>query len=91
MTAFANQIHEGPVVFAPLEQVKGQFGEFPTTQSTTQQNSEKCSIAFAFQRFDSGRLPETASFLGGKPIPEPNSEFLGALHPLDARGKFRAQ
>jgi hypothetical protein len=63
MAAFSNQIHDGPVVFATLEEIKGQFRELPTTQSTAQQNGENCSIAFAFQRFGSRRLPQATSFL----------------------------
>jgi hypothetical protein len=49
MTTLPNQVHNGPVVFAALQEVKGQFGEFPTTQPTSQQNAEKRSIALTFE------------------------------------------
>ena len=48
MTALPNQIHNRPVVFAPLEEVKGQFSDFPRTQSAAQQNGKKRSIALTF-------------------------------------------
>jgi hypothetical protein len=79
------------VVFASLKEVKGQFGEFPTTQSAAQQNGEKRSIALTFEGLGPGRLPETASVLSRQPIPKPDAQF---LHPLDATyasGEFGAQ
>jgi hypothetical protein len=74
MASFSNQIHDCPVVFATLQEVRRQFGELPTTQSAAQEDGEKCSIAFAFQRFGARRLLEAASLLGGEPIPQPNTE-----------------
>ena len=51
------------MIFALLEQVNGQFGEFTTPKTAAQQNGEECSIALAFQGFGSRSLPETARFL----------------------------
>ena len=79
MTTLPNQVHNRPVVFAPLEKVKGQFGEFPTTQSAAQQNGEKRSIALTFEGLGPGRLPETASLLGRQPIPKANTNFCAPL------------
>jgi len=82
MASLSNQVHNGPVVFAPLNKVKGQFGKFPTTQPAAQQNGEKCSIAFAFEGLDPWRLPEAASFVSRQPVPKPDTQLL-LLRPLD--------
>src|SRR5438093_1370846 len=58
-----NQVNNRPMVFAPLEPVKGQFGEFPTTQPAAQQNREKRSVALTFESLGPWRLPEMASLL----------------------------
>jgi hypothetical protein len=35
MAALAYQIHDGPMVFASLEMVNGEFRQFSATQTTT--------------------------------------------------------
>ena len=92
MASLSNQVHNGPVVFAPLNKVKGQFGKFPTTQPAAQQNGEKCSIAFAFEGLDPWRLPEAASFVSRQPVPNrtPSFFFCAPLTRRYACGEFWA-
>jgi hypothetical protein len=33
MSTLSNQVHDGPMVFASLEQVNSQFGEFTTPEA----------------------------------------------------------
>jgi hypothetical protein len=91
MEALPNKVNNRPVVFPPLEKVKSQFGEFPTTEPAAQQNVEKRFIALTFEGLASWRLPETASLLGRQPIPKPDTQFLCPLHATYACGKFGAQ
>jgi hypothetical protein len=64
MAALSNQVHNRPVVFAPLQQVNSQSDQLPTTQPTAQKNGQKRSVTLTFERLGSWRLPETASLLG---------------------------
>jgi hypothetical protein len=91
MATLTHEVDKGPVIFAWLQNVKSQFGDFPTAQSTTQQNGEEGCITLTFEGSGSGRLPETASLLGRQPIAEPDAQLLWPLHPLNASGQFRAQ
>ena len=91
VSTLSNQIHDGPVVFASLEQVDSQFGEFTTPEGAAQQDGQEGSIALAFQGVGFRSLPETASFLRRQPIPKPDAQFLGPFDTTYARSKLRAQ
>jgi hypothetical protein len=49
MATLSNQVHDGPVVFAPLQEVKGQFGQFSAAEPAAQQNGKNSLIALTFQ------------------------------------------
>jgi hypothetical protein len=88
VTTLPDQVHNGPVIFASLEEVKRQFGELPTTQSAAQQNGEERSVALAFEGLDPGRLPKTTSLLCRQPIPKSDTEFFRSLDATYACGEF---
>jgi hypothetical protein len=46
------------MVFASLEQVNCQFGQFTTPKAATQQDGQEGSVALAFQRVGSRSLPD---------------------------------
>jgi hypothetical protein len=91
MATLANQVYNGPVVFAPLQEVKSQLGKFPATQTAPQENGEKRSIALTFERLGPRRLPQTTSLLGRQPIPKADPELLCPLDPAYACGELGAQ
>lgn len=91
MTTLPSQVHNGPVVFASLEEVKGQFGEFSTTQTAAQQHGEKRSIALAFEGQGPWQLPEAARLLNRQPIPRSDTQFLRPLDTTYACSEFGAQ
>ena len=84
VSTLSNQAHDGPVVFASLEQVKGQFGEFTTPEAAAQQDGQEGSIALAFQSRGCRSLPETTSFFGCQPVPKPHTQLLGSLDTTDS-------
>jgi hypothetical protein len=90
ISTLSDQVHDSPVIFAPLEEVIRQLGEFPTSKPTAQQYGEERSIALTFESLCSWRLPQTASLLRCQPIPESNTDFLCPFNSLYPSGKFRA-
>ena len=56
VSTLSNQVHSCPMVFALLEEVKGQFGEFTTPKAAPQQNGEKRSVALTLEGFLSSGL-----------------------------------
>jgi hypothetical protein len=91
MTTLSDQVHYGPVVVTTLEEIKGQIGEFLTTQASAQQDGKKRCVALAFEGLGSGRLPKTSSFLSCQPITKPHAQFACSLDTANACGEFRAQ
>ena len=91
VTTFPNKVHEGPVIFASLDQANRQFGEFTTPKAAAQQDRQDGSIALAFQGVSFRSLPETTSFFGRQPIPEPDAQLLHSLDTPDARSELGAK
>ncbi len=91
MTTLSNQVHDGAVVCASLDQINGQFGEFTTPKAAAQQDGEEGLIALGFESLGTQRLPKTTSFLRRQPIPKHDPEFRGSLDLTYAGGKLRAQ
>ena len=84
----SNQVHDGPVVSASLEQVNCQFGEFRRRRPQPGKTARRARSRLPFRVSVSGACPETTSFLGRQPIPEPDTQFLGPLDTTYARGEL---
>jgi hypothetical protein len=91
VTAFSDEIDDRPTILPPLEMVEIEVGQFTSSETATEQDGNDRSVAFAFERFGVGRLPQFTSLLCGQPIPQPNSKFLYTLNAANPGGEFWAQ
>jgi hypothetical protein len=90
VTPFVDQVDNGPMIFAALEMLDGQFSQLPPSQTATQQNRQYGSIPLPFHSLRIRQLPKHASLLCGQPIPQSAPESLRTFHPANAGGKIRA-
>jgi hypothetical protein len=91
VTAFADQVHDGPVLLSLLQVLHRQVNQFRASQTAAEEQCEHCMISLATDRAPGRNAQQRHSLLRGKPVPETDSQFLGALHPTNARGEFWAQ
>src|SRR5262245_23355253 len=54
VTAFSNQIHDGPMILATLKVVESQVSQLSPSKPTAQQDSNNCTVALTFERFSIG-------------------------------------
>jgi hypothetical protein len=86
-----DQIDDGPMVLSTLKVIEGKVRQLATSQTTTQQDCDDCTISLALERLGIGKLPESTSLICREPISQSHSELLQSLHATDAGGKFGAQ
>src|SRR6516225_707859 len=91
VASFPDEVNNGPVVFAPLNMVKGQINEFFSTETTPKEYREDGSIPFSFHGVHIGKLPKESGFIHGQPISKPHAQFLCSLHSTDAGGQIRTE
>jgi len=91
VSSFPDQINDGPMIFSPLNMVKGQINEFSSTQPTPQKNRQDGSIPFTLNAVHVRKLPQGARLIHGQPIPKSHSQFFCSFHATDAGSKFWAQ
>src|SRR5512146_2387861 len=65
VAAFADEINDGPMLFAPRQMHEVQISQFAPSESTAKQDSENCTVPFPFQSVVCRRLPKPTGFLGG--------------------------
>ena len=65
MTAFSNEVHDGPMILATLQVVESQISQLPPSKTTTEQDSNNRTVSLAFERFSVGRLPQSARLTSG--------------------------
>jgi hypothetical protein len=70
VASLANQINNGPMLFALWEVIQSQGHGFMPPQAAREQQCEQCSIAFSFQSLLIGCLPKRLALLRGQPIAE---------------------
>ena len=58
VAAFADEINDGPVLFALLQMHEVQISQFAPSESTAKQDSENCTVPFPLQSVRRRRLPE---------------------------------
>jgi hypothetical protein len=88
MTALANKIHDGPVVFSLLQVFDSQIGGLVSSQPAGQEKSQQGTVAFAFHSCMVRTLPQRASLLIRQPVSHPHAILLQTLHAPNPRGQI---
>ncbi len=91
VTAFAYEISKDPVLFALLQILNGERGQFCPTQPATQENGNHSVIPDAAQRLPIKHLKQAPPLFGREPIPDPNPKFFDALYSANSCGQVRAE
>ena len=91
VSAFADEIDDGPMFLALLQMREVQISQFTPPQTTAEQNGEDRPIPFALESVVGWRLPKPPSLVSSKPISKPHTQLLHAFDASDARSKLRAQ
>jgi hypothetical protein len=80
VASLADQINNGPMLFALLEVIQSQRHRFMPPQAAREQQCEQCPVAFSFQSLMIGCLPKCLALLRGQPIAKAHSQLLNALN-----------
>ena len=91
VSAFADQIHDGPVIVTALKMCQVQFCRLFQTQAAAKENREKGPISLAFERAGVRHLPECLRLIRCQPVAETNAEVLRPFNSPDASGEIRGQ
>ncbi len=76
------------MVFALLQMPEVQICQLAVSKPAPKQDREYGAVSLTFQRVWIRRLPETARFLCGKPVPKPYAELLHAFNAPDTCGEL---
>jgi hypothetical protein len=76
---------------ALLQMINSQLGYLATPQSTSEQEGEKGTIAFALQPFPVRGLPKCVPLFGCQPIAQSDSQFLYTFDASDSGGQICAE
>jgi len=69
VASLADQINNGPMLFALLEMIHSQRqGFMPPQAAAREQQCEQCSVAFSFQSLTLGCLPKCLALLRSQPL-----------------------
>jgi hypothetical protein len=79
VTAFADEINNCPMIFAPLKMVHGQFGQLPASESAPQKQAKNSPIPLSLYGGRVRELPQHSSFLRSQPVPQSATEFFCAF------------
>jgi|SRR6266550_2351365 len=74
-----------------LQVFQRQVNQFRPSQTATEEQCQHREVSLAPNRTAGGNAEKRFTLLRGKPVSEPDSEFLGSLHSADVGGKFRAE
>ena len=91
VSAFADEIDDGPMFLALLQMRELQIGQFAAPESAAKQDGENCPVPFTFERVRVRNLPESAGFFNCEPVSKPHAQLLGPFHASDAGGKLRTE
>jgi len=78
------------MVLATLKVIQGKVCQLAASQTTTQQDSDDCTISLALKRLSIRELPESTSLDCREQISQAYSELLQSFHPTDAGSEFGA-
>ena len=76
MSAFADQIHDGPVIVTALKMCEVQFCRLLPPQAAAKESREKGPIPLALECAGIGHLPECLRLIGCQPVAQTNAEVL---------------
>src|SRR6267143_1673507 len=91
VASLANQIHNGPMLFALLEMIQCQSHGFMPSQATREQQCEQCAVAFSFQPLMIGCLPKCLGLLRSQPIAEAHSQLLHTFNAANTSRQIGAE
>jgi hypothetical protein len=91
VSAFPDEVNDGPMVFVALNMVKSQIDEFSSTEPTPEENRQDGSISFTLHAVHVRKLPQGAGLVHGQPIPKSHAQLFCSFHAADAGSEFRAE
>ena len=91
MVTLANEIGNDPVLLPLLDIFDSQCSQFRATQTSAQQNGERCVVSFAAKTANVYSSQKTLTLLRGKPIANRHAQPFGALHAANACRQVGAQ
>src|ERR1700751_4443428 len=91
VASLADQINNGPMLFALLEMIKSQRHSFMPPQAAREQQCEQCSVAFSFQSLMIGCLPKCLALPCSQPIAEAHSQLFHAFNATNTSRQIGAE
>ena len=91
VTAFADQVHDGPVILPPLNTRELQLCSLSTAQPAAQQNPKQGAIPFALQCTRIGHLAQRARLCSREPVAQTHTRALRALDSANSGNYVGAQ
>jgi hypothetical protein len=91
VASLADQINNGPMLFALLELIQSQRYGFVPPQAAREQQCEQSSVTFSFQSLMIGGLPKCLALLRSQPIAEAHSQFLHAFDTANTSRQIGAE
>lgn len=91
VTAFADQVKDGPVILPPLNMRELQLCSLSTAQPAAQKNPNQGAISFALQCTGVGHLPKRARLRDREPVTQTNAKALRTLDSANSGSQFWAQ
>ena len=86
MSAFTEQIDDGPVTVPTLELFQGELSGFSAPQTAPEQYGENGTIPFADQRFSVWASEHVLRYFCAESVPEPHAQTLSTLHAANTGG-----
>ena len=89
MSAFADQIRDGPVIVTALKVCEVQFCRLFPPQAAAKEHRENGPISLALERVGIGHLPECLRLIDCQPVAQSNAEALRPFDSSDANREIR--
>jgi hypothetical protein len=89
--AFADEIHDGPVVFSLLQALQSQMNEFRAAETASQEDSEDGAVAFTARSLQCWGLHQGAPLFRCQPVADSHTELFNALNPFHSGRELGAQ
>src|SRR5713226_2480532 len=90
-SALANQIDNNPVALPQLQLIQSQTYDFRASQSTSEQQSEHCSVSSTLQSVLRNSIQQLLCLIASEPIANLSPKPLDSLNSPDSSHQFRAQ
>src|SRR5216683_2148490 len=90
-SALANQIDNNPVALPQLQLIQSQTHDFRASQSTSEQQSEHCSVSSTLQSVLRNSIQHLLCLIASQPIANLSPKPLDSLNSPDSSRQLRAQ